>query len=197
MACLTVALSLVASEPDKYVFLYEDELTYYHRPSVTGGYVEAGEDAPRADQGWSRKKWQRVASSLDVVDGWLYSWQRDAFDARTLLKYLNALEEAVVARHSKVEVIFLALDNWPVHFRSEIPAKLAQSQSKLMLLSLPTYAPWTNPVEKLWHKLYAEVLHLHEHVNNWQALQQRVRSWLDQYADGSPSLLRYVGLYPD
>jgi hypothetical protein len=39
--------------------------------------------------------------------------------------------------------------------------------SKITLVALPTYAPWLNPVEKVWRKWYQEVLHLHPWVNAW------------------------------
>jgi len=34
-------------------------------------------------------------------------------------------------------------------------------QEGITLVYLPTYAPWLNPIEKLWRKAYQEVLHLH------------------------------------
>jgi hypothetical protein len=197
MAKVLIAHSLVSQDPQQYVLLYEDELTYYRASSVARGYAQAGADAPRAEQGCGTRKWRRIAGSLDVCSGRLFYWQRDAFDSKTLLRYYQAVEAQVRQVYPQVEVIFMALDNWPPHFQSDLLDKLAKSQSKLRLLSLPTYAPWTNPIEKVWHKLYGEVLHLHEHVNDWKGLQGRVEDWLAQYADGSSSLLHYVGLLPD
>jgi len=86
-------------------------------------------------------------------------------------------------------------DNWPVHFHEEVLAAL--SGSKIVLVPLPTYAPWTNPVEKVWRKLYQEVLHLHHFGDDWDGLRRAVEQWLTQFADGSVDLLRYVGLCPD
>jgi transposase len=187
------AKALVATDPQRFVLVYEDELTYYHRPSVAQGYVLANTDAPRADQGWGSKCWKRVAASLNVSDGQLIYWQRSAFDAKTMLGFYQTVEAA----YPKAEVVYMALDNWRTHFQADIVSQMASKGSKLVLLSLPTYAPWTNPVEKVWRKLYAEVLHLHEQVNDWPSLQASVQEWLEQYSNGSTSLLRYVGLYPD
>lgn len=64
--------------------------------------------------------------------------------------------EAVAAAYPAAERIYSALDNWPVHFHPVLRAALPP---RLTLLPLPTYAPWTNPVEKVWRWLYAEVLH--------------------------------------
>ena len=59
---------------------------------------------------------------------------------------------------------------------------------------LPTYAPWLNPIEKLWRWLKQAVLKLHRLAEDWQAARDRVRQFLDQFAHGSPRLLEYVGL---
>jgi len=54
-----------------------------------------------------------------------------------------------------------------------------------------------NPVEKLWRWLKQNVLHLHRLSGDWPALRQHVADALDQFKDGSPYLLRYVGLLPE
>jgi hypothetical protein len=54
-----------------------------------------------------------------------------------------------------------------------------------------------NPIEKLWRKLRQEVLYLHRQAHDWKALQARVHDFLDQFAQGSDELLRYVGLRGD
>jgi len=65
------------------------------------------------------------------------------------------------------------------------------------LVALPTYAPWLNPVEKLWRKLKQAVLYLHRLGDDWQGLQRHVTSFLDSFAAGSAQLLHYVGLLPN
>jgi transposase len=62
------------------------------------------------------------------------------------------------------------------------------------LLRLPTYAPWTNPIEKVWRKLKQEVLHQHDFGDDWAGLQQAVQGWLAWAAPAD--LLRYTGLRP-
>jgi hypothetical protein len=59
---------------------------------------------------------------------------------------------------------------------------------------LPTSAPWLNPIEKLWRWLRQDVLKMHRLAAPWSELRQRVSLFLDQFADGSTELLRYVGL---
>jgi transposase len=38
----------------------------------------------------------------------------------------------------------------------------AREATQIGLLRLPTYVPWTNPIEKLWQRLKQEVLHQHD-----------------------------------
>jgi hypothetical protein len=51
----------------------------------------------------------------------------------------------------------------------------ALASSKVVVVA---YAPWTNPMEKVWRKLYQEVLHLHDFRDDWEALKREVERWL-------------------
>jgi hypothetical protein len=188
LAHIEQALALARSEPQRFAFLYQDELTYYRRPSVGYSYALAGSDAPHANQGWRSNTYTRIAGSLDVRTGRFFTWQRRSFERETLIRYFRAL----AALYPECEIIFVALDNWPLHFHPDVLAALAST--RIVLVPLPTYAPWTNPVEKVWRKLYQEVLHLHEFADDWSGLRAEVTRFLDDVAGGSTELLRYVGL---
>jgi hypothetical protein len=64
----------------------------------------------------------------------------------------------------------------------------------IQIVPLPTYASWTNPIEKLWRKLRQDVTHLHPWANDLSLLRAQIAHFLDQFASGSDDLLRYVGL---
>jgi transposase len=180
----------VQQDPERFVLLYQDELTYYRCPTVCCDYAPAGSDAPRAAQGTGYNTSRRIAGCLDAYTGRLMCWQRSAFDHQTFLRYLQAME----ARYPGAERIYIALDNWPVHFQPDVLAAL--QKSKITLLFLPTYAPWLNPIEKVWRKLKQEILHLHRYSSRWKDLQERVEAWLIQYDRPAPDLLHSVGLSP-
>lgn len=191
LAIIDMIREMVQAEPKRFVLVYEDELTYYRRPTIAQGYAPVGTDQPHARQGLRANLSYRIAASLDVMTGSLFTWQRKHFDRWTLIRYYQALE----AQYPDAELIFVAQDNWPVHFHQDILSALVDT--KIILVPLPTYAPWTNPTEKVWRKLNQEVLHLHDFVDRWDELKVTVTDWLSQFADGSPELLHYVGLYPD
>ena len=55
--------------------------------------------------------------------------------------------------------IHLVWDNWPVHAHPEVLARAAELDIEVPWL--PTYAPWLNPIEKLWRWLTQDLLHHH------------------------------------
>ena len=182
------AIAQVLAQPDQYVLVYEDEFTYYRRPSLAQAYGRAGQDDVRAYTGLRSNTKRRIAASLNLLTGQVHAWQRASFRRHTLLRFFRSLADA----YPHAQTIFVVLDNWPVHFHPDIVQGL--TGARLVFLRLPTYAPWTNPIEKLWRKLYQEHLHLHRLVDDWQQLQASIDSWLAQFAQPSPDLLRYVGL---
>jgi hypothetical protein len=123
-----------ALHPERVVLLYEDELTYYRCPTVAADYELAGRDGPRAKHGPGFNSYRRIAGCLDTYSGRLLCWQRSHFEHQTFLAYLLEVE----ACSPDVEHIYIALDNWPVHFHPDVLSGLAGSN--ITLLSLPTYA---------------------------------------------------------
>lgn len=170
---------------------YVDELTYYRRASVARAYAASGSKHPLALSGHRSNRSRRIGSALNALDGSTVSWQRERFDSPTLLRFYRAL----AAQHPEAQRVFIILDNWSPHFQPDV--LLSLQSSNITLLRLPTYAPWTNPVEQLWRRLKQELLHLHDFGDDWHGLQAAVQHWLDQWRNPSADLLRYVGLTPD
>jgi transposase len=192
LAAIADAWTRVLEEPGKRVLLYQDEFTYCRRPSVSRAYGPAGAGpGPRAAQGLGRNRQRRVLGVLNRWSGRLFCWQRSRANVATQVRFFRAVEEA----YPHAEEIWVALDNWPVHFHEDLLAALARG--KIRLLRLPTYAPWTNPIEKVWRWLHQDVLHQHDFADDWEGLQRAVQRWLGKWLGDSPQLLRYVGLAPD
>lgn len=175
--------------PQQMVRLYQDEVTYYRRPTIGYDYtVTATQPQPLARQGQGHNTARRIAGCLDAATGALHAWQRAHFDHETLLRFYQDVEAA----YPQADTIYLIQDNWPTHYQTDLLAALRGS--KFTLVFLPTYSPWLNPIEKVWRKLYQEVLHLHRRAMQWEVLQANVQTWLDQHRAPSTALLRYVGL---
>jgi hypothetical protein len=164
--------------------LYEDELPSHLRPTVAQDYAPAGAEAPRAQHGWTKHRSWRIAGSLNPLTGQHPAQQAAHVDRRTLLASLRGLEAA----SPQARRLFVVVDNWPVHCHADLLAGLADS--RLRLLPLPTYAPWTNPAEKVWRKAYAEVLHHHDGATRWPDFRQDMQAWLDHLDDDRHGVLR-------
>ncbi len=204
-------------QPESYVFLYLDELTYYRQPSLARAYELKGHDQALARRSYRSDNQFRIVAALNAITGQVTYRQHSKIG----LSQLSDFYAAVRADYPTATEIYVAQDNWPVHFHPDIlarlqpqtfipePPKLSPSwpnkpSSKavrdglpIRLLMLPTYASWLNPIEKLWRWLKQDVLHLHRLSDDWQALKAQVTQFLDTLTDASPDLLRYVGLLPN
>jgi hypothetical protein len=195
------------------VVLFQDELTYYRQPTLARAYEAAGHVQPLARRSYRSNTDRRVVATLDAFTGQVLYHQGSLIGVQELIRFYAQ----VVAAYPQAQTIYLVQDNWPVHFhpdvlaalqpqttpfpwhrpanwKTEPTAKARHLNLPIQLRPLPTYASWTNPIEKLWRWLKQEVLHLHRLADQWEELHRRVDEFLEQFAHGSPELLRYVGL---
>jgi hypothetical protein len=194
------------------VLVFEDEFTLSRQPSLSQAYEQAGHKQPLAELGHKTNYTWRIAAGLNAWTGQVVYEQAHYMDVAHLTRFYQKLTQAYPGMQ-----IVVVEDNWPVHYHEDLLAAL-QPQSfpwgmhrprhwkskprqriehlnlPIHLQFLPTYAAWTNPIEKLWRFLKQEVLHLHRYEDDWPALKQRVWDFLNQFSQASPELLRYVGL---
>lgn len=57
------------------------------------------------------------------------------------------------------ETIYVAWDNANTHQDAEVEALVRGAAGRLILLYLPTYSPWLNPIEMLWRHYRRTVTH--------------------------------------
>ena len=190
LAYIEAAKQQSLTRPEAIVLLYQDELTYYRRPSLARVYAAKGQKATKAVLGFSSNKKRRISGSLNWQTGAVFAQQLHRFGVTQLKRYYQKLEAA----YPLAERIYLVQDNWPVHRHPELLDFFARS--RIQPLFLPTYAPWTNPAEKIWLRLKQELLHLHRFADDWLGLQNAVQTWLNLWLSGSSDLLHYVGLSP-
>ena len=86
--------------------------------------------------------------------------------------------EALLAKH-RVETVYVAWDNANTHEDAEVEAVLRSAAGRLILLYLPTYSPWLNPIEMLWRHFRREVTHC-ELFDNIEALLGATRDFFDR-----------------
>jgi len=190
LAVIAQAQEQCRREPGRFVFLYGDELTFFKLPRVGFGYAGTGCKGLKATGTGTQLR--RIAACLDITTGAVLARQRSKFTVQEMYYFFRFVEK----HYPQAERIYIAVDNWPVHFHPFVLESLQQQRSRIHLLRLPTYAPWTNPTEKVWLKLSREVLDQHPFGLDWKGLQQAIADWFALLEHGSPSLLHFVGLSP-
>lgn len=193
VAHLLACLQDTAQHPQANVFLFLDEMGYYRWPEPAPVWAEAAPaDAPQTDRQQSKQQQWRLIGVLNALTG-----QVDYLDGYVVgrAKVIKMYEQ-IVRRYSWATRIYVCQDNWNIHKHDDVMTALA-TMPVIEPVWLPTYAPWLNPIEKLWRWLRQDVLKMHRLAGDWSQLRQRVNTFLDQFATGSQDLLRYAGLAGD
>ena len=89
------------------------------------------------------------------------------------------LLEAILEKHP-TGTVYVAWDNASTHEDDEVEAVLRGAAGRLVLLYLPTYSPWLNPIEMLWRQFRREVTHC-ELFASMDALVEATQAFFDRY----------------
>lgn len=192
--CFVIALAcaLAQRSPQRVRVLYADEVSVYRQPTLAAVYAPAGR-TPKARLSLQSNTRHRISGALDTCTGQVCYTSAAKMGVTNLCAFLERVR-STYPHH----LLFVVWDNWAVHQHATVLATAARLH--LHLLWLPTYAPWTNPIEKLWRWLKQTLLHHHRFADRWKELKAALHAFLDQFAAGaaaSADLLRYVGLLPD
>lgn len=216
MGLIQLCLLRAWYDPEQYVFLYQDEFTYYRQPTLACAYDAAGATQPLACRSYAANTHFRVVAALNAITGRVTYRQH----SRIGLEQLSDFYAVLRADYPDAKEIYVTQDNWPIHFHPDVLARLQpqsfypappkvphnwpttprqraiQDNLPIRLLLLPTYASWANPIEKLWRWLKQDVLHLHRMSDDWPGLKRLVSGFLDGFRGEAAPLLRYTGLLP-
>jgi transposase len=209
--------ALAAGSAGRIICVYVDEVTIYRQPTLAQSWEATGRMQPLARYSHRRNTLTRVVGSLDAMSGRVVYLRASKIGVHQLVEFY----QRVRAAYPEAERIYVVLDNWPVHVHPDLLVALEAQESgwqppgapnwrttarpaahkrwgelrlPIQLIWLPTYASWLNPIEKLWRKLQQEEIHLHRLADELERLRERIDGFLDQFANGSAALLRYVGL---
>jgi transposase len=80
------------------------------------------------------------------------------FRRRKRRREVAQLLAALLERHP-TGTIYVAWDNASMHEDDEVDDVVRAAAGRLVLLYLPTYSPWLNPIEMLWRHFRREVTH--------------------------------------
>ena len=116
------------------------------------------------------------------------------FRRRKRRKEVAELLQTLVDKHP-TGTIFVALDNASTHADDEVEAVLRAAAGRLVLLYLPTYSPWLNPIEMLWRQFRREVTHC-ELFESVKALLLAAQAFFDHYYQQPNDVLSIIGSHP-
>jgi transposase len=183
---LEMALWEARRYPRSVVAVFLDEMGFARWPDPAPDWAAA---PPVADRRRSPAGLWRLIGGLNPLTGQVNYLDAYVVGRAKVAEFYGRLVEA----YPWAERLYVIQDNWSIHTHPEVLATL-EAWPQVEPVWLPTYAPWLNPIEKLWRWLRQDVLKLHRLAEDWLAVRGRVRQFLDQFADGSQRLLEYVGL---
>jgi len=186
LACLRAA----AARPGRVEVVFLHEMGYYRWPAPAREWApSAPAEAPTTQRGGTGNQQWRIIGALNALTG--RTTYRDGYIIGRA--QVIAFYKQLVQAYPEAERIYVVQDNWPVHRHAEVLAAL-EEWPQIEPVWLPTYAPWLNPIEKLWRWLREDVLKMHRLAAAWPELRERVRGFLEQFRAGSEQLRGYVGL---
>jgi transposase len=116
------------------------------------------------------------------------------FERRKRRREVAKLPEAPVAKHP-TGTIYVAWDNADTHRDDEVEAVVRAAAGRLVLLYLPTYSPWLNPIEMLWRHFRREVTHC-ELFASVKALLAAAADFFARYNREPQQMLSIIGAKP-
>ena len=179
IARIQQVLEETRQHPQTSVVLYQDEFGFYQQPTVAKDWAQTGTKT-LARQSHQPEQTCYGIGALNPHTGDVVYQQVPS----CTVKALHAFYAKICQRYPEKERIYLIQDNRAIHFHANLmeallpqavsfkkptppnwtgkPSKKIGTLAELPIeiLQLPTYAPWTNPIEKrLWVR--QSVLHLH------------------------------------
>ena len=190
LARIRQAYQQMQHDPTHVVLLYLDEHLVGRYPTLARCYSSTGAPGMLARQYAGYNSMLRIIGCLDAANGAVLAKRYGSITVDNFLTFLQRVEE----QYPNAEVIYIALDNWSVHVNERVLPALQARQSKIQLLFQPTYAPWTNPMEKVWLRFNEDVSHMHPHWAKWQPWRLRIDEWIAEVRPASEAMLSATGV---
>lgn len=203
---------IARAQTNRVVVLAQDEFTFYDEARAAYDYAPQGHQ-PLAH--WSYgKQHHRISAAMNMCSGQVSALMDKKVGIKQFVTFMEILQED----YPNAELIYLIVDNCPLHFHPSVQAALVDQEHPfelhlppswaevppksefigkdlpIQMVPLPTYASWLNPIEKLWKLLRKELLDLHSFSHDFKELIRKVRSWLKQFDQPCDRLLKFCGL---
>jgi transposase len=113
------------------------------------------------------------------------------FRRRKRRQEVAELLQALVDTHP-TGTVYVAWEHADTHADNAVEAVVRAAAGRLVLLYLPTYSPWLNPMEMLWRQCRREVTH-GELLASLDALLKAAYAFFDRYNQSTERVLSIIG----
>ncbi len=167
------------------VFYYADEFNLSWLPTLRAMWSPLGQQVMIPTPGVRTKRYGLGAVNYHTGETVVLVRRRKR--RREIVELL----EALLLKHP-TETIYVAWDNAVTHYDEEVDAVVRGAAGRLVLLYLPTYSPWLNPIEMLWRHFRREVTHC-ELFESMKALVAASLEFFQRYNETPEKVLSIIG----
>jgi putative transposase len=167
---------LLASLPASEIAVFQDEVDVNTNPKIGAMWMRRGQQATVVTPGTNEKRY--LAGSLNWRTGTVLLTEGLPKEGRSAALFIRHLEDlrCRLLRYCKIHVI---CDNARSHKCHAVQKYLNQWGHRIVLHYLPTAAPDTNPIERIWWHLHEEVTRCHR-CQSMEELLELVFAWLQK-----------------
>jgi len=170
------------------VFYYADEFNLTWLPTLMAMWSPSGQQVMIPTPGQTKKHYGIGAVNYHSGETVVLIRRRKR------RQEIAELLEALLEKHPD-ETIYVAWDNANTHQDDEVEAVVRRAAGRLILLYLPTYGPWLNPIEMLWRYFRREVTHC-ELFESIKALIKATNDFFNQCNQQPHLVLSAIGALP-
>jgi transposase len=166
-------------------FYYADEFNVSWLPSLRALWSPKGQQVMIPTPGQPYRRYGLGAVNYHTGETVIL------FKRRKRRREVAELLQALVDKHP-TGTIYVAWDNADTHEDDEVEAVVRGAAGRLVLLYLPTYSPWLNPIEMLWRHFRREVTHC-ELFESVAALLLAAQDFFDRHNRAPQRVLSIIG----
>jgi putative transposase len=174
-AKLRALRQLLTDLPANETAVFQDEVDVNLNPKIGSMWMRRGQQAEVETPGDNAKRY--LAGSMNWRTGRLLVTEGGKRDGALFVRHLEQLRQ----RLRRYRVIHVICDNARFHQGSKckrLREYLERWGHRIVLHYLPTYAPETNPVERVWWHLHDEITRNHG-CRSLEELSDLVLRWLE------------------
>lgn len=167
------------------VFYYADEFNVSWQPTLKAMWSPVGQQVMIPTPGQPTRHY-----GIGAVN--YHSGQTVVLiQKRKKREQIALLLEALLAKHPH-KTVYVAWDNADTHSGGKVEEVVRAAAGRLVLLYLPTYSPWLNPIEMLWRHFRREVTHC-ELFASVKDLLKATTNFFDKYNNMKEKVLAIIG----